>query len=219
MGFFFHYSALNSFLQAVDGSRYTDHKTGKGQTGLIPGKRVLRLGLASQFNLPAKAEKGAIFGLLEPQPVSWMQHEYHKGQGLLETILRDMQVRDDRMVLLKCKTVPRDDIYVADHVFHMREDYKGGRDLENPVTAEVKRDYWRSMVPFNDYKGGYAVPEVISFSPIPLSRITVVRKYEATRDLVNELREKAGKPLLPPDPKPDPAYLATFLESMYRRNP
>ena len=212
MTHFFHYSPLNRVRSIVTGLDY-------GKTGLVPLRRVLRLGLAAKFNLPAKAEEGAVFGLLEPQPVSWMQNEYHKGVGLLETILWDMHFRGDEMVLLKCAVLPGDDVYVADHVFHMREDYDGISDFENPVTAEVKRDYWRSMVPLADYKGGYAMPEVISFSPIPLSRISFVKKYETTRMLVNELREKAGKSLLPDVPKPDPVHQAKMLENLFGRAP
>lgn len=212
MDHFFHYSTLNRFRSVVDGSSY-------GKTGLIPLKRFVRLGLAEKFNLPGEAEEGAVFGLLEPQPISWMQHEYHEGEGLLETILTDMLFRGDEMLLLKCSVLPSDKVYVADHFFHMRKDYNGTNDFENPATAEVKRDYWHSMVPFSDYNGGHVMPEVISFSPIPLDRITVVKKYETTRMLINELREKAGKKPLPEIPKRDLTLYAKNLEELFRHRP
>lgn len=205
MDHFYHYSTLNGFRSVVSGDHY-------GKTGLIPLKRVLRVGLSSKFNLPAKAEEGAVFGLLEPQPAAWMTKDYHPGQGLLETILRDMQLRGDEMLLLKCEVDPADDIHVADHIFHMRKDYNGIGDLDNPATGEVKRAYWKSLVSFAGYRGGYELPEVICFSPIPLERISIVEKYDSMDDLVNELRLNAGKAPLPPRAKPDPAHQAKMLE-------
>lgn len=212
MEYFYHYSTRNGFRAMVSGENY-------GKTGLIPLRRLLRLGLASEFNLPAKAEDGAVFGLLEPQPAAWMENEYHPGQGLLETILRDMESRGDEMLLLQCKVDPADDIHVADHIFHMRKDYNGNNDLDNPATGEVKRAYWKSLVPFKDYNGGYELPEVICFSPIPLERISVVEKYDSVHDLVNALRVNAGKTALPPRTKPDPELQKRMFATIFRRQP
>ena len=207
MAHFYHYSTFNGFQAMCRGDHY-------GKTGLIPLRRVLRAGLSSRFNLPAKAEDGAVFGLLDPQPAAWMKHEYHPEQGLLETILRDMQFRGDEMLLLKCEVDPDDDIHVADHIFHMRKDYNGIDDLDNPAMGEVKRAYWKSLVSFSGYNGGYTLPEVICFSPIPMDRISVVEKYDSLHDLVNELRINADKTPLPPRVRPDPAIQEKMLADL-----
>ncbi len=196
MDHFFHYTSEENFADVVSGSRC--HKT-----GLIPRRRFLPLGLAGKFNLPPKAGDGAVFGLLDPQPVSWMKHEYHQGEGLLETVIKDM-VRNKKILLLRCEILPTDDVHVADHVFHMRPDYNGNRDVDNPATGEVKRAYWNSLIPAAHYSGQHIVPEVISFSPIPLERISVERIYDTHRDLLNELRSLVGKTLLPPPRQIDP---------------
>lgn len=201
MQYFYHYTSEQRLRGIVDGGDY-------GRNGLIPLRRVVALGLSERFNLPEKAEQGAVYGLLEPAPSSWLTHEYHQGQGLLETVLHDaISGSNDKMYLLKCRVEEGDDIYVADHVFHMRPDYNGRNDLQNPATAEVKNLYWNSMVKFHDYKGQHDVPEVICFSQIPLERIKIDRVYESGWHLLNELRMSAGRTPLPPRPVPNYASL------------
>lgn len=38
------------------------------------------------------------------------------------------------------------------------------------------RTYWESKVPLREYKGGYSLPEAISFDPIPPERVSLVGK-------------------------------------------
>lgn len=207
MDHFYHYTSQENFADVVSGGKYRT-------TGLIPRRRFMPLGLAEKFNLPPKAGEGAVFGLLEPQPAIWMEQEYHEGEGLLETILKDM-VRGDEMLLLRCEVLPTDDVHVADHVFHMRPDYNGNRDLDNPATGEVKRAYWNSLIPLAQYNGQHIVPEVISFSPIPLERISIERIHDSYRDLLNELRSLVGKPLLPPPRQIDPEAQKRALDKLF----
>ncbi len=189
MASFYHYTSLQSFRDIVDGRA-------SGWKGLKPIRRLLPLPLSAMFNLPEKSEHGAVFGLLEPQPQSWMVSQYHKGRGLLETVIGDIS-RSPEIILLKCDVVPSDDIYVADHIFHMADDYNGREDLDNPATARVKTNYWNSLVPFFEYQGQHKVPEVICFTAIPLERIQVVGRYNNRIDLYNQLRGKVGyEPLL-----------------------
>lgn len=203
---FYHYTSEENFRAMRDGEIY-------GQTGLIPIRRVLRIGLSKKFNLPAKAEEGAVYGLLEPAPRVWMDQEYYPGEALLETVLDDIR-GSGKMLLLKCTVAPEDDIYVADHVFHMRTDYNGREDLKNPVTKQVKRAYWKSMVPFGKYKGQHEVPEVICFDAIPIERIKIEKVYESRWHLLNELRAGADRPLIPPKPKPDPKAIEALLRDL-----
>lgn len=211
MDHFYHYTSEENYRAMRTGDTY-------GQAGLIPIRRVLMLGLAKKFNLPAKAEDGAVYGLLQPAPRVWMDQEYFKGEALLETILGDIRGHGKtllgKMLLLKCRVEPGDDIFVADHIDHMRPDYNGRTDLKNPVTATVKRAYWNSMVPFFDYQDQHTVPEVICFSTIPLSRLSVDRVYETRWHLLNDLRAQSGRPLLPPPPKPNPKMLEMMLKGM-----
>lgn len=212
MDCFYHYSSLDRFYGVWDGSSY-------GRTGLLPLRRVLTLGSARRFGLPDKAEEGAIFGLLEPQPENWMRQEYYEGEGFLETIIEDILLRGPEMLLLRCEVSPEDDIHVAEHAFHMHPKYKGRGKIKSPVTKQVKRAYWDSMVPLADYDGGYTLPEVICFSPIPLERIKIMRRYETGLDLLDELREKVGKPPLARPKKPDPALQAKILDEIFGLQP
>lgn len=204
MRHFYHYTSAENFRAMRDGAVY-------GKPGLIPIRRVLTLGLARKFNLPEKAEDGAVYGLLEPAPKSWMEAEYYKGEALLETVLNDISGAD-KMLLLRCQVEDGDDIHVADHAPHMRADYNGRADLKNPATKQVKRAYWKSMIPFRDYQGEHQVPEVICFNAIPNDRIEIAKIYDSRWHLLNSLREGAGRPLLPPKPKPNPAAMKDLLK-------
>lgn len=197
---FFHYSAVQGYINAMEGSVYG------GKTGLIRLKRFVNLTLKSHCDLPDEACDGAVFGLLEPQPLGWIDKDYHEGQSMFETILSDMSMRDRRIVLLKITVAPEDRVMVAEQGVHLHPDYGGSSTLDD-VTKEVKQAYWRSLVPFAAYdqaRHGYVMPEVVCFSDIPIARTEVVTVYDDVIDIMNEMRRKAGRPELPPYRKPPP---------------
>ncbi|MCI5061062.1 MAG: hypothetical protein MRY79_08335 [Alphaproteobacteria bacterium] len=191
---FYHYSGLRK-AEEVMGLR----PSGYGRSGLIPIRRFINLQTDSVLDLPEKVTEGAIFGLLEPVPESWATHEYHKGRSIFETILGD--ICDDSLVLFEVEVHHSDDIYVADHGFHLAEDYDGNQDLENPATQCVKTDYWNSLCPMDQYvreERSYILPEVICFSNIPKERIKPISKAKHY-EVVNLFRQKGGYPQwLPP---------------------
>ena len=181
------------------------------ESGLRPHRRLITLDVKKLIDAPKKAFNGAIFGLLEPLPESWAKGEYNKGESILELILNDMS--DGDYVLLKIDVDDSDDIYVADHGYHLAEDYNGHKDHENSATARVKNAYWNSLVPFDQYMAvdpEYVLPEVICFSKIPVERITPLEKFERYI-LKNQIRAKAGFDLLPKPPPPKEIDLMEFL--------
>lgn len=203
-GHFYHYTTMER-VERIMGFR------DDMPSGMLPQKRFITLDCKKLLDVPDKAFDGVIFGLMEPVPESWAKGEYNKGEGIFELILNDMSGGD--YVLLKIDVEDGDDIYVADHGYHLAEDYNGHKDHENPATARVKTDYWNSLVPFDQYVATdpeYVLPEVICFSKIPVERVTPIRRFERYV-LINQFREKAGFELMDKPPPPKEIDLEAFL--------
>jgi hypothetical protein len=208
---FFHYSAVQGYKNAIWGNTYG------GKTGLIRLKRFINLSLQGFCDLPDEACDGAVFGLLEPQPLGWISQDYHEGQSMFETILSDMSMQDRSIVLLKVHVTDPQKVMVAEQGVHMHPDYSGSSTLDE-VTKQVKQAYWRSLVPFAEYDQdthGYTMPEVVSFADISLDQIEIVTVYDDVSDVMNEMRRKAGREELPPyrkPPEPDYSVLCDILK-------
>lgn len=200
---FYHYTPADTLKDIWEGHAY-------GKTGLIPLRRVLNLGMAKTFGLPKKAEEGAVYGLLDPLPRTWVEAEEYEGRSVLETIIGDKW--GDDWALLKV-TPPKDaDIWVADYAPHFETGYNGRDDVKNPKTAEVKQRYWQSFTPFfNERAGeGYKLPEVICFSRIPPESVKVQEVLPRWK-LQNRLRAGTNRPLVMPPRKPSEKDLMSFL--------
>lgn len=203
---FYHYTSLEK-AEAIFGYRRSEW----GREGLIPSRRVVPL--SANVTLPRKAHDGAVFGLINRVDKGWATHEYHKGRPIFETVLND--ISGTERVLLEVTVDDTDDIYIAEHGYHLADDYDGCRDSDPDVLQRVKESYWNSLCPFFDYFAqgrAYTLPEVICFSEIPKERIKPIEKYDST-DLRNIFRQEGGFPALEKRPvrPPDPEILQRVL--------
>jgi hypothetical protein len=163
-----------------DGYIVRDPKTGKyydseDVRGLWPHRRLIEEGNGS--SVPVEAERPAIFGLPEPQPKSWLKYEdCTKLWGNLMKRCADRTSQEDRrIILLEVDLFREDEPIVVDYV-HIR---RASRDCENEINPRKERaimirgfeGYWNSRISFFEYNGGFILPEVVVFNPIPPERI------------------------------------------------
>ena len=146
---FYHYTNWSTY----DAIRNEFYRNGSENAALRPIKRFIRLG---NGELPDKAHENALFGVLEPRPESWDGIIFNTGNH--EILSGDL--------LVEAKIADEDDIYIADYsIFKNRSPDAHPHDLF--------RRYFNSLAPLKneDRWMGYEIQEVVSFSPIPLSRL------------------------------------------------
>lgn len=153
-------------------SIFARHSHGVYENGLQPNHRFIRIGDAK--GLPDKAHDGVIWGMLSPRPKEYTNTYWHEFDSFFSDCLENTQQHLKPTFMLRAAVKPHDDIYVADWGVHLREDYVGYRDTPIATLHDVKKEYWKSLIPLQDYKEGtHKLPEVICFSRVPVERLTV----------------------------------------------
>jgi len=148
---------------------------------MLPHRRVVPEGIeASQID--NQATSAAIFGLTEPTPKSWINYKEECEFSLWDYLLSCCRKGKDMAFLLKIKLAEEDNPLVLDYS-HIRKTSKDlqtlkGTDRYKTRLAEGHRDYWNSRVKLSDYQGNFTLPEVVIFNPIPLERISFVKKIK-----------------------------------------
>lgn len=157
-----HYTGLREYESILTGKGY-------GKTGLHPIKRFIPL--CDGKGLPEKVYDCVIFGLLEPNPESWINNT--EFNNIWDYLLGDITSKSGKTVLLKAKLQPTDDAFVVDRGCIERVLYvpSDSRYPDKNLMREAYKKYWNSRVPVFDYEGGHSLPELVVFSPIELSRI------------------------------------------------
>lgn len=161
--------------------KMVDSETIKGW--MLPHRRLIPKGLESSL-VPSEATLPGIFGLPESAPQSWLQ--YRDCINIWDYLIGCCKRGADKLVLLKINLIDSDNPLVFDYV-HIR---KAARDLaqtKDPeryrkILAEGNRDYWNSRVELNRYAGNFVLPEIVTFSAIPIERIDFLG--EKDRELV-----------------------------------
>ena len=135
-------------------------------------------------------DKPAWYGLLDPVDKDWSVREYFSGvdEPMFEAVIDDIKTfgYEEEIILLEIDIEEDDEVYVADHGFHLADDYKGCgaiHDSSNwqydPGFIRCKSRYRDSLVPIDQYdheRDQYLLPEVIGFSDIPSKQIRAVDK-------------------------------------------
>jgi len=141
---------------------------------MIPHRRVIPQGIESSL-VPSEATSPAIFGLIEPTPASWLQYTDTNCVKVWDYLLGNCKKGKGKLVLLKLSLTDEDNPLVFDYA-HVRRIAKDLSEIKNTEEyrkrlAEGNRDYWNSRVKLREYIGGFILPEVAVFAPIPIERI------------------------------------------------
>jgi hypothetical protein len=146
----------------------------------------------------SKSSADVICAFLEPAPPSWFRNREfpNLGVSLMGWITRHTRASEE-MVLLSFDVGRSDEAYVVDQRGILEWESHNTNtefDMEDPSSAaktktmiDTFKAYWNSMVPVQQYRGEYSVPEVVIFSPIASDRLKVELKTSA-RDLINFAR-------------------------------
>lgn len=171
---------------------------------LKPSKRLVNLRISG---LPDRAYDGALFGLPDdPLPLGWCSEQWgNHGGDLGMSILESVFFYKSSAEFIRLEIEPTDEddqLFVTDYGVHQVEEYKGSEFTDDPATLRTKWQYYNRLVPWAEYQDrkeelNYLCPEVISFAPIPLTRLTGVERV-SNRELRQKIREKGG---LKPDPR------------------
>jgi|GEM_PF-1942136 len=195
---FYHFTRVDSLVTILQDE----------EPSLRPRCRFIAMGRPEDYAVPKKASDFAVFGLMNPYDRNWATMEHTSDEGLIETLVSKPS-RCPEFAVLKISVKPEDDIYVADFSPHMDPEYKGLHSQHEPVTKRVKKAYWDSLVPFFEYQVrdlNYALPEVVSFTPFPLSRLSIDHSIGSLA-LTNKFRAIAGR-----KPKESPAAFESSPE-------
>ena len=175
---FYHYSATQRLSQVAETGQF------------LPRRRFVPASCAS--GLPDKAIEPVIFGLLDPLDKNWCSAQYHQGEPIFETIVGD--ISGEKITLLEINVKKSDEVYIADHAPHLRDDYNGNKSENREVVQQVKTAYWNSLIPLADYVSRdiqYALPEVICFSKLPVENLRAVKTLDK-ENLINDIRMRGG---------------------------
>ena len=168
----YHYTNSKAYqsmqTKGIDGftiSNYNDF------IGIIPSKRFITIGGGN--GLPEEAHSGAIEGLLEPEPKSWLENpEFPNFWGYL---MHDI-CRNKEIILLSFELKPGDKAYVVERAHVERELYRESKG-QGKSTKETKNEafkkYWESRVPVFEYTGIYSAPQLAIWSGINFARLKV----------------------------------------------
>ena len=153
-------------------NKWVESETVKGL--MIPSRRFLPLGIESSL-VPFEATSGAIFGLPEQRPFSWLNYSDPGCSNIFDYLLSSCKRMADKLVLLKINLLESDCPFVVDYV-HTRKMAKDLTEIKNVKErrkrlAEGCRDYWNSRVELNKYQNNFILPEIVTFSAIPLERV------------------------------------------------
>ncbi len=161
---------------------YKNPRTGKyveGETirGLWPSRRLIIQGAGSEL-VPFEATEPAVFGMPEEKPQSWIQ--YQDCIIVFDYLMSccaghsDEEGRRD-LVQLRVDLRPEDNAFVVDylHIRHLARDFSAETDpkRKQKILTEGNKKYWESRIPFADYKGNFALPEIVIWTPIPQERV------------------------------------------------
>jgi hypothetical protein len=152
--------------------KMVDSETVKGW--MFPRRRLIPRGIESSL-VPFEATSPAIFGLPEPTPESWIQYNDGGCSSIWNYLLSLCQRKNEKLVLLKIKLTDLDNPLVVDYA-SIRKTSKALAQIKDyekyrKILAEGNRDYWNSRVKLKEYRGNFTLPEIVTFSSIPLERI------------------------------------------------
>lgn len=144
---------------------------------MIPHRRLIPEGIDSSL-ISSEATLPAIFGLTEPRPKSWL--EYRDCINVWDYLLSCCKRGDNRLVLLRISLTDKDNPLVFDYA-HIRRTAKRLSNIEMGTEyartlASGSKNYWDSRVPLDRYEGGFVLPEIVVFNPIPLKRIEFIEE-------------------------------------------
>lgn len=168
----YHYTSLDSWPGIKHGSWKS-----RDEPGLGPHLRVCKDNFEDEG-----ARDGAVFGLLEPEPLSW------KDNTDFPDVWRSLMLNVGRLLLAyEASDELVDSSYIIDwsHMEQMlgghKEDF--GKKREKQITREDRRSaeklYWGSRIPLADYienpgvLSGVALPEVITMCRVPFDYIEI----------------------------------------------
>ena len=160
-------------------NKLVDSESVKGW--MLPHRRLISEGIESSL-VPNEATSPAIFGLLEPIPISWIQYRDSSCESIWNYLLSCCKRGREKIVLLKLNLLSEDNPQVFDYV-HIRRTAKNLREMKyteeyRRTMAEGNKIYWDSRVKLEDYEGNFVLPEIVVFSPIPIERIEFVKEQD-----------------------------------------
>lgn len=158
-------------------NKWVESETVKGW--MIPQRRLIPMGIESSL-VSDEATSGAIFGLPEERPDSWLNYYDSGCLNIFNLLMGSCKRTEDKLILLKINLIESDNPFVVDY-FHTR---KMARDLmeikdikdRRKRLAEGHRDYWNSRIGLKEYKGDYILPEIVTFSAIPIGRLEFIKE-------------------------------------------
>lgn len=198
-----HYTNMAAWKGANEGNpgySYQDTRTGKyvdgkDVRGLWPSRRLIAHGVESRL-VPSEATQPAVFGLPEEQPESWVKYEDCINVfDYLMSCCSGCSEGKKPLVLLRVDLQPEDKPLVVDylHIRNLARAFNDEQDLckKMKISAEGNKNYWESRVPLADYKGGFTLPEIVVFAPLPLERVHFVWEKD-TESFLDEAHALVG---------------------------
>ena len=170
----YHYTNEEAYksmqTKGIDGfiSNYDDF------TGLVPSGRFIRYG--NSKSLINEAHDSVIEGLLESEPVSWMNNQ--EFPNLWWYLMHDI-CKSEKIILLNFDILPKDEAYIVDRAHVERELYRESKTGKEPTRETFFKAYSKffdSRIPaleYNQEKHNYSVPQFAIWSPIELERLNV----------------------------------------------
>ena len=147
-------------------------KSNYGKTGLLPLHRFIYFNDASDANLPDNVTRGAIEGLLEPEPSSWINHSIPMWKDIIWDFAESALGNNTENLLLKVSLSSRDEAYVFDREILGIDGYL--HKWKNRPSA--MEQFWNTKQSVFEYDGSFALPLVAVFNDINVSRLEVVDK-------------------------------------------
>lgn len=150
----------------LDGSGY-------GRKGLLPLHRFIHISESIDAKLPADSFNGAIEGLLDPEPTSWIDHKVPMWRDIVNDFTSDALSYNTDNLLLKVDLIECvDDAFVFDREILGIDDYLNNR--ADRVGSLQK--YWNSKQSVFDYDDSFGLPLVAVFNDIDPSRLEIIEK-------------------------------------------
>lgn len=191
----YHYTSSHSYRGWAPTGKVAELETGKRDK---PRKRGIAISGLIPYETPQafkfhpvlqELNKPAVYCFHKPKPIEWTRHKkfpYAWNQVILRSIgwpyaiMTFEMCEDDTIELIEASVNP-DSVFVFDYdpIFRLMQEKEAPKS-DKRLAAQK---YLRSRIPLSDYRGGYSLPEVLSFEPIPRSRVSLV-KMESAFDLL-----------------------------------
>ena len=126
------------------------------------------------LTLPREAHQGAIFGLEEPEPRTWIENtECPKSWPYL---MGNIPRGEKTVVLLQIELGSDDLAHAVDRIhFERLRNITPRSDEERMMLRNhAFLQYWESRRAIGEYGGSHTLPEIVVWNPLPLAQVTKV---------------------------------------------